>query len=247
MGTTGASGLPKDWAYSPTLDLELKQYALLGYLQRVKARFAERKLYPHLEQLRDHVNELLGIQRSKVWLEKELGGDLVGFDTTTGQAIHAKQAQPELLSVIDDVIDFAVPGLMQVHDAGIELREELFQHLRFSLVGLQPLHTSEGWILLRIGTEARVYHYTIPLLLGRSADPSHRNVFTRYVTTYSVGLSFTFDHIKSDLIERHPAMPNPATFAVETELELPYIETYMPLAKRMVHAHVTPYIQRSSP
>ncbi len=238
MRTAGTSGLPRDWAYSPALDLELKQYTLLGYLQRVKARFAERKLYPYLEQLRGHVNELLDLQRSKESLEKGLSGDLIGFDTVTGQAIHARQPQPELLNVIDDVIGFAVPGLMQVHDAGVELREELFQHLRFSLIGLQPLHATEGWLLLRSGAQARVYHYSIPFLLERSADLSHRNVFTHYVSTYSVGLVSTFDRIKSDLIERHPAMPNPATFAVETELDLPCIETFMPLAKRMVHAHV---------
>lgn len=238
MGTIGTFGLPKDWAYSPAIDLELKQYTLLGYLQRVKARFAERKLYPYLEQLRGHMNDLLELQRSKGFLEKGLSGELIGFDTATGQAIHARQAQPELLNVIDDVIGFAVPGLMQVHDAGMELREELFLHLRFSLVGLQPLHASEGWLLLRNGAEARAYHYSIPLLIERSTDLSHRNVFTRYVTTYSVGLANTFDKIKSDLIERHPAMPNPATFVVETELELPCIETFMPLAKRMVHAHV---------
>lgn len=230
--------MPSDWAFSPAIDLELKQYTLMGYLQRVRARFAERKLYPYLEQVRGHMNELLDLRRSKESLEKGLGGDLIGFDTATGQAIHARHPQPELLYVIDDLIGFAVPGLMQVHEAGVELREEFFHHLRLSLVGLQPLYASEGWLLLRTGTEARVYHYSIPFLIERSADLSHRNVFTRYVSSYSVGITNTFDRIKSDLIERHPSMPNPATFAVETELALPCIETLMPLAKRMVHAHV---------
>lgn len=46
--------LPLDWAFRPTLDVEMKHYILLGYLQRVQARFSERKLYPHLNELRAH-------------------------------------------------------------------------------------------------------------------------------------------------------------------------------------------------
>lgn len=238
MGTTSAAELPRDWAYSPAFDLELKQYTLLGYLQRVTRRFAEHKLYPHLQQVREHVDELLDLQRQKGSLAKGLGGPLIGFDTRTGQAMHERPPQPGLLNVIDEVIEFAVPGLMRVHEQGMALRDELFAHLHFSAIGLQPLHTTEGWLLLRNGKEARVYQYSIPLVVERSADLSHRNVFTRYSTTYSVGLLNTFDRIKTDLIEKHPAMPNPATFAVETDLAIPCIETFMPLAKRMVHAHV---------
>jgi hypothetical protein len=238
MSISSTSGLPRDWAYSPALDLELKQYTLLGYLQRVKARFAERKLYPHLEQVREHMDELLDLRRSKESLAKDLGGDLLGFEPSTGQPIRERPQQPDLLHVIDAVIGFAVPGLMRAQEQGLQLREEFFQQLRFSTIGLQPLHVSEGWLLLRSGRAARVYRYSIPFLLDRAADRSHRNVFTRYVSTYSVGLANTFDRIKSDLIDRYPAMPNPATFAVETEVELPCIETFMPLAKRMVHAHV---------
>ena len=48
-------GLPRDWVCRPALDLELKQYLLLAYLQRVNARFAELKLYPYLDELLGHV------------------------------------------------------------------------------------------------------------------------------------------------------------------------------------------------
>ena len=100
-------GLPKDWVYSPSIDLELKQYTLLGYLQRVKARFAERKLFPYLEQVDDHVSELLNLQRSKEQLAQSMGGTLLGFDPRTGGPIHDRPQEDGLLKVIDEVIDFA--------------------------------------------------------------------------------------------------------------------------------------------
>jgi len=238
MQTSAYIGLPKDWVYSPSIDLELKQYALLGYLQRVKARFAERKLYPYLEHLQAHVEELLHLQRSKERLARSLGGPLVGFDPTTGDAIYERPQDGELLRVIDEVIDFAVPGLMRVRNEGLGLRDELAQQIRFGPVGLQPLYVSEGWLFLRSGRETRVYGYSIPLLREPNAELHHRTVFTRYVTSYTVGITCTYEHMKAELIDRHPLLPNPATFVVETDRELPCMETFVPLAKRLVHAHV---------
>ncbi len=239
MFSSADTGLPKDWVYSPSIDLELKQYTLLGYLQRVKSRFAERKLYPHLEHVQSHVAELLHLQRSKERLANRLGGPLIGFDPATGSPIHERPVEDELLKVIDEVIEFAVPGLRKVQDEGLDLRQELTQHVVFIPVGLQPLHVSEGWLLLRTGKEARVYSYSMPILLEPKEDLRHRNLLTRYVTTFTLGIGRTYEHIKADLIRRHPSLPNPATFAVETDLELPRIETFMPLAKWLVQTHLT--------
>lgn len=232
-------GLPKDWAYTPALDLELKQYTLLGYLQHVRARFAERKLYPYLEQVRAHVQELDLIRRSKQELARSLGGPLLGFDPRTGEAIRERVQDMASLEVIDEVIDFAVPGLVRIQAEGNELREELAQRIHFAPVGLQPLRATEGWFFLRRGMETRVYAYSLPVVVERAAEHSHRNMFSRYVTSYTVGITCTYEHIKSDLIVRHPSLPNPATFVLETDLELPCIETFVPLAKRMVLAHIT--------
>ncbi|MBL7953145.1 MAG: hypothetical protein JNM62_15660 [Flavobacteriales bacterium] len=238
MSTTSTTGLPQDWAYSPSIDLELKQYTLLGYLQRVERRFGERKLYPHLEQIRTHVTDLLHLQRRKEDLALSFGGPLVGFDPSTGNTIRARPQEPTVLNVIDEIIRFAVPGLQRMHELGIDLRSEMLRHLRSFHIGVQPLHVTEGWLLLRSGHEARVYAYSIPIVQDKSTASCHRNVLTRYHGTYSLSLSTTFDHVKADLVRLYPAMPNPATFAVETDMELPCIETYMPLAKRLVHAHV---------
>ncbi|HRF78604.1 MAG TPA: hypothetical protein PL070_00820 [Flavobacteriales bacterium] len=238
MVSSTATGLPKGWAYSPTFDLELKQYVLLGYLQRVKARFGEQKLYPYLTDVRREVDELVDLQRTKEDLIRSLRGDAIGFDPANGRVIRALPEAPEPLQVVDEVIDFAIPQLQRLLDVGSELRREIAQHIHFSPVGLEPLHMTEGWLFLRLGREARVYAYTMPLLVERDEHRRHQNIFTRYVTTYTVGLVNTFEHIKAELIRTHPHLPNPSTYAVETELALPRIETLMPLAKHLVHAHV---------
>lgn len=238
MGPATNTGLPSDWAYSPSIDLETKHYILLGYAQRVQARFKEHKLYPYLADLRIRTDELLRLQQDKELFARSMRTTLIGFDPNTGGPVREVPEQPEPLQVIDQVIDLAIPKLKQLLRRGIGLRSELVQQVRFTPVGLQPLHATEGWLLLRRGKEARVYAYSIPFLLEQDEEQLHRSVFTRYVTTYTLGLTRTFERIKSELIDEHPHLPNPATFAVETDTALPCIETLVPLAKHLVHAHV---------
>ena len=68
--------LPLDWAFRPALDAELKQYLLYGYLQRVRASFAASKLYPHLDELDQHMQELVRVKQQKRQLARALGGEL---------------------------------------------------------------------------------------------------------------------------------------------------------------------------
>ena len=106
------TGLPQGWAYAPSIDLELKQYTLLGYLQRIQGRFDEYKLYPYLEHIQAQVAELRQLRNDKrAWADR-LHGELTGFDPSTGALIHERPLQGELLRVIDEVIAFAVPGLV---------------------------------------------------------------------------------------------------------------------------------------
>ena len=232
------TGLARDWVLRTGIDRELQQYTLLAYLQRVEARFKERKLYPHLDDLRTHVEELLRLRRTKEELARNIPGELLGFDPASGLAVRERPADDQWLAVIEEVIDLAVPGLQRMWNEGSGLRQEIAGRIHFAPVGLWPLSTQEGWLLLRTGCEARVYGYSMPLLRDLPEGSHARYPLTRYITSYTMGIAHTYEHIKADLIRKHRELPNPATFAFETDLSLPHIETFMPLAKQLVYEHI---------
>lgn len=230
--------LPKDWITAPAIDLELKQYILLAYLQGVKRRFDERKLYPHLDELRQRLEELASLARTKDDMSTGLMRDLNGFDPRSGRPTFAPLEEGAWLRIIDDVIAWSLPELRHMLGSGRELFDELAGQIHFEPVGVIPLNPREGYLLLREGNEARVYSYVVPLVQGAGEGVQYLNVTTHYITTCTITLSRHYEQIKADLLRQVPDMPNPATFAFETGRALPCIETYLPIAKQLVLDHI---------
>lgn len=231
--------LPLDWAIRPVFDAELKEYLLLAYLQRVQARFKEHKLYPYLGELRLHLDELTRLRMRKEELQRGLHGPLLGFDPRTGNALYEAPAENTELSVISAVVDMAVPGIQRTLANGEDLLQDLRSRMRLEPIGIHPLNLSEGWLLVRDGSDARVYNYSIPLVQGSVSQEPHRSVITRYVTTCTVSLSNTYEHIRAGLLALRRDLPNAATFALEAPKNIPFMETRIPLARQLIHGMFT--------
>lgn len=230
--------LPSDWMIRPTIDLEMKHYILLGYLQRIQRRFAETKLYPYLDEVELRLKELVDLKRSKAALSVDPKGELKGFDPRTGKPIHANMEQSGTLDMIDELIGIALPRLKGALLQGTDLRDELTTSIRFWPLGIQVLNPTEGWLLLRQGREARVYSYCMPLLRESEEQFQYRSVVTRYRGSSPISISHTYEQLRSALLKEEPSKPLASTFVLESDLDLPYIETFMPLAKRLVYEHI---------
>ena len=176
MNSNGYNGLPKDWVLIPSLDAELKLYTLLAYLQRVEGRFHENKLFPYIWDLRSHIADLVDLRESKITLAKMLNGDLIGFDPRTGFPLHNSLPEPDLMTVIDEVVDFAIPGLERIKAMGEEKHGAFIEKVHLITVGIQPLYATEGWLLLRTGKLARAYSYSIPLVQNTKSNAAHTNI-----------------------------------------------------------------------
>lgn len=234
MDTMSTTGLPGDWYIAPGFDLELKQYVLLGHLQRIRSRFGERKLYPHLEELKVRLEELLRLSGQRRAMGGLFQGDITGLDLKRGRLVRAAIDELEQLRVIDEVVDFAIPALRDMLEEGSGLREELVSRIHFGPVGLLPLRPHEGYLVLRQGTEARLYGYSLWLVRGVDPELRYHSIRTCFIGSRSMGPVSTYAEVRSELLHAHRHLPNPAVFAFEADVTLPAIETYLPLAKQLV-------------
>ncbi len=235
MRPVDTQGLLADWFVTPGLDLELKRYVLLGYLQRVKARFIEHKLYPHLEEIRTHLELLTRLRKERTALAASLNGEVTGLDLANGALLRKGPEDPELLRVVDEVIAFAIPALHGTFDHGRALRDELASQIQFGPVGLIPLDLHEGYLVLRQGHEARVYGFRHWIEHGSDRALRYHSIRTHYISTSTLGPFSTYAGLRSELLRSHHRSPVPAMFAFEAAVTLPPIETYLPLAKQLVY------------
>lgn len=240
METLSWSGPPGDRLLAMVLDEELDRYRMLAYLQRIDGRYREHKLYPHLEELEQRLAQLLVLREEQARLRDSAPRRLVGLDPERRTLVYEGPPEDALWSNVEAMLDFSEPAIRRMLELGRELREELAQRIRFGPVGVLPLSTQEGYILLCQGREASVYAYTMPLYHGTPPVMRYRSVRTRYVTSCTVGLGRSYGSIKAELVKGLHQLPNPATFVFETDVTLPRVETFMPLAKQLVYDVIAP-------
>lgn len=239
------SGIGTDRILRVALDEELEEYHLLAYLQRMDASYREHKLYPMLDDLGRRIGQLRELQGRADELKAHLSGELVGMDLARLELVRRSPADTAAWDQVERSIERVLPPLVTAHGRGQELRGELEGRIRMAPVGVVPLDVREGWLLIRQQNEALAYAYVLPIVQEVPPPDRYRYVRTRYFATWTLGLSTTYEDIKAELVRRGP-LPNPATFAFESDVTLPRIETFLPLAKRITYELVAASPERAA-
>jgi len=225
--------LSKDWLFEKHIDLEYKSYVLLSYLQDVCSAFEVNQLYPHLADLVSHYNALLNIKHEHERLEGHFPKNLKTIKPNF-QLEYEKMGRPETLEEIIEIIEYAIP-LMEKHLInGKEIYEQLAKTIHVSSVGVQPLRTDEGYLLIMNGNQPKMEVYSFSITIFENPQGKYRAIHTSFVTDYKRNLSNTPEQVKLELVRSNRKLPNPVTLAIESELFLPFQETLFPIAKRAV-------------
>jgi hypothetical protein len=137
------------------------------------------------------------------------------------------------LQFIADLIVWAIPLLKRLIDEGTSIFRFVDERIEFEEVGILPMYREEGYWLIPDAEKSLVHLLRYEISLYPSTTDRFRTLKTRllesleqiYVTSSPVSL-------KHRLIEKYRDLPNPATYYCDTDLEFPYVETLLPVAKR---------------
>ena len=233
MKTLGA-----DWITDKHIDFEYKKYVLLDYLQDVNENFEASKLYPALSDLVFHYRNLLTLKENKSQLYERFPEHIQRADRTAYKWIYKKDGQEDaIMKELEDIIDYSLPQLEKHLNTGKRLYDNVEEHLSIAPVGLIPLYALEGYFFLQDRTQTtRIYEYQITLF--EKPDEVYRGIHAKYINSCNKGLGNTFEDIKLELIKQNKKLPNPATYLIETDIELPLTETYLPIAKRVLVKYI---------
>ena len=219
---------------SPPEDLEIGQYHVLQGLKDCHERFAQNKLYPELSDLIHLLQSLEGILDAHAEMDENLAGDLEDVDLEQGALIRSayQSSLPELDKIIE-LTSWAVPHIQESIVEGATIVDFVDDNMSITSVGLIPMYKQEGyWFVPDLRTEL-LHLLRYELALYSTSKERFRTLKTNELESLDDHqIRHSPESVKLHLIEKYHDLPNPATFNIEVDIDFPYQETVLPIAKR---------------
>ena len=231
--------LSETWFADGYIDFELKKYTLLAYLQEVNKYFDEHKLYPQLADVIFHYNNLVAFRENKKFLQEQFPKKLTGIQMQKLQLLYEQMMEDDdVMQQLEEIIFYAAREMKSTISSGTELYESVEDKLKISPVGIIPLEQNEGYFFLSNALSlTRVYQYRLSIY--EKHDEKFRSIRTEFIDTWYRSFVNTFEHIKTELVRNRSQLPNPAVYAIETNIALPVEETLLPIAKRSLVRYIS--------
>jgi hypothetical protein len=232
--------LNDNWITEKHIDFEYKKYVLLAYLQEVNQNFDACKLYPVLSDLLTHYSNTLTFKENKNRIAGTFPKRITGFDLEQLQVQYEKLLEDDnLIQEIETIIAFSLPKFKYYLEEGKKIYDFIEDHLTITPVGVIPLHIQEGYLLLKDVGKNNVKAYLYNIRLFNTPKENYRAIYTHFMDEYRCSYNNTFENIKLHLIKNNKDLPNPATYAIDTDLAIPLEETYLPIAKRILVKYIS--------
>lgn len=227
--------LKHDWLTEGLIDYEYKKYILLAYLKDVQKRFNKSELYPFMADLVFHYRNLLKLKENKQLLYRNFPESLSLDDFKKLKLAYNKMvSDDEVMTVIEEIIAFAIPKLEQAMEEGKELYEFVEENMEMNPVGLSPIYLKEGYLFIYLDAKPSVSVYRYKLTFFEHVNEKYRGISTQYLGDELCGISRSYENLKVDLTRTFTDLPNPATYLVASKLSFPIQQTILPVAKRML-------------
>jgi len=232
--------LSETWFMEGYIDFELQKYRLLAYIQDVKKSFQETKLYPQLADIVTHYNNLMAFQANKRLVQDGFPRKIEKIDTSRLEIVYERMlSDSELMQELEEITSFALAQMKGTISEGAEIYELIEKQMVVEPVGIMPLYKNEGYVLLRYSgqSEVRVYNYTVTIFEHK--DAKYKGIRMEYLDCRTKNLANTYEQIKLDIIRDIRTLPNPAVYKVEFPMTIPFKETLLPVAKRVLVRHIS--------
>ena len=232
--------LTLDTFLTGTADAEVRQYHVLEGLKHNYTEFTHNRLYPSLAELVDLHTSLVNILNGMSDIQGRLPHELKEIDIEQGKLVYqTADVNDEDFLRATELITWALPRIEQAIDEGVSIYHFVDEHMQIEQVGLLPMYREEGYWFVPEHKAALLHLLRYEVSLFTSANEKFRSLKTKNIRDIEQkSIVQTPESIKLNLIEQFHDLPNPATFMCETDLDFPYNETILPIAKRKLMAQV---------
>lgn len=221
-------------------DLEAKQYEVLSGLKPLRDELHHNRLYPAMADLADLLSILEDFLARRNEFQSRLPHQLKEVDLEHRRLVYEPIKSHETdLERTADLITWALPHIKRVTEEAAEVYKFVDGHITIEHVGIMPMYREEGYWFVPENSASQLHLLRYQVALFTSATERFRALKTSVLESIAQAyIRHSPESIKLELIEKYHDMPNPATYACETDLDFPYVETILPVAKRKLMMEV---------
>ncbi|MBN1300716.1 MAG: hypothetical protein JW995_05835 [Melioribacteraceae bacterium] len=216
-------------------DIELSQYKLLAAIQYYSDLLHRNKLYPSFGELVQVFKNVNQLKKQKSEIDNFARRMIKGIDLKKKELIYESEKLDDKDSNrVFEFIEWALPKLKEILDEGKAIFDFVDENIHLKEVGIIPLYKNEGYFVIDNSDNncVEVFRYEMYLI---SADDEHLRTLKSNLIESRISENvgrLSLDELKLMLINRYPDLPNPALYKFESEIEFPFTETVLPVAKR---------------
>ncbi len=198
------------WFSKPPLDFEYHQYKLLAFLKRTDRAFQQKSLYPYYEEVNKRLEE---IEEFQSWT----------------QEYHVNEE--EKLDTLLQIVTYARPLLQWYQWRGKTLRQELWENITITPLGILSHYPKEGFLFIDVpNARIELYLYQLQGLTQRSGIP--------YFKIYWIGQRSRYSSLERLKLHLHQLFRSryavPAAFIAECKIKAPSGNSIIPLAMEKI-------------
>jgi hypothetical protein len=187
-----------------------------------------------------HYRNLIMLKENKTLIRESFPKELSPESLKNMVVNYRRIIEDDLvMKEIEAIMEYALPQFKDSLDEGSFIYEYVESNCEISPVGLTSLYLDEGYLFVTQPPEkeTNVYRYQATIF-NQSTEPL-RGIHMEFLLTTERSFSNTYENIKLNLIRQYVELPNPSVYLVSSKIKFPYVQTLMPVAKRLLVKQIT--------
>lgn len=215
-------------------DIELSKYTVLAILRKYSNALHKNRLYPALAELISIKNELELLVEQMSLFDTEFVLNLNFADFQDAPFSEPLNYTEDDLQRVFEFITWALPQIQMAIDEGKAIFDFVDENIMLNEVGIMPIYKNEGYFMIPDLKHKLMKIYRFEMSLFSTPENPLRTLKSKLVDLISLNAPETNSpyELKRIITKKFNDLPNPATFCFETNLDFPFVDTILPVAKR---------------
>ena len=218
-------------------DFETSQYTILQILKEYKSELKNLKLYPSFEYLKEVVEELENVLIRKACIKECSPVNKIKIELPDDQdVIDANSFVENEMGKIWNLIEWGYDVISPIYDEACILNNFIEQNVKLMAIEDTADYEDSGCLLIPNNKLEELNFYKFSNFNKTYYQQNQNCIEANLIESIEFNEIYNneLNDIGDKLINGFPELTNSPVYAIKTDLDLPFIESILPVAKKIL-------------